>query len=733
MKANSSDRKEQTLIEHVLAFLSASERGESLPTGTIAEKLYLQTAREIRDFLEEIPGGFLIYRADDNESLVYANKALLHIFACDTFEEFRKYTGNSFKGLVHPEDLDAVEQSIVNQISASHNNLDYVEYRIKDKNGNVRWIEDYGHFVHDDTVGDIYYVFLTDATEKKLGTLRERARLIDQRNEREKKIKTLIEEYDKERQIINREHLRRLEVIEGLSANYESILYVDFASDDVFPYRLSTRIVKQFEGKFVSRPYKWFAKDYVKTWVHPDDRAVIAEFMDPEYMRKKLVEVNTYYANFRCIKDGKTFYLQIRAVNVGESYDGLASQAVIGYRNVDDEIKREIEHTRVLEQTLRDARRAEAVKNTFLSNMSHDMRTPLNAVFGFAELAKKNLTDPDALKMYIEKIETAGEQILELVDKVLELTYTETKSSDIRETPCNIRDIVDATVGAVSLAAERKGLELSVTTDIKNDSVTTDAEKLTRALTHIVSNAVTYTDKGKVWVTVTQAEGVGDFSEYTFAVKDTGCGISPEALVHIFEPFERERNTTSSGIFGAGLGLTIAKNTVELLGGTITAESEQGKGSLFTVRLKLHTQKTRSEKFDAQKILKSLVGAKILIVEDNEINLEIETELLEELGFEVDCAENGAVAVQKFSDQTEGTFTAVLMDIQMPVMDGRQAAEKIRALGSDIPIIALSANALESDKKLSLEAGMDAHLTKPIDVPLLMQTLAGAIARRNVK
>ena len=179
--------------------------------------------------------------------------------------------------------------------------------------------------------------------------------------------------------------------------------------------------------------------------------------------------------------------------------------------------------------------------------------------------------------------------------------------------------------------------------------------------------------------------------------------------------------------------MTIAKNTVELLGGTITAESEQGKGSLFTVRLKLHTQKTRSEKFDAQKILKSLVGAKILIVEDNEINLEIETELLEELGFEVDCAENGAVAVQKFSDPAEGAFTAVLMDIQMPVMDGRQAAEKIRALGSDIPIIALSANALESDKKLSLEAGMDAHLTKPIDVPLLMQTLAGAIARRNVK
>lgn len=728
-----SDRKEQTLIEHVLAFLSASERGESLPTKTISDRMYLQTAREIRDFLEEIPGGFLIYRADGDENLIYANKALLHIFSCENFDEFRRLTGNSFKGLVHPEDIDAVEQSIINQINSSHDNLDYVEYRIRDKNGNVRWIEDYGHFAHDDTVGDIYYVFLTDATDKKLATMRERARLIDQRNEREKRIKSLIEEYDKERQIINREHLRRLEVIEGLSVNYESILYVDFASDDVFPYRLSTRLVKQFEGKFVSRPYKWFARDYVKTWVHPDDRAIVAEFMDPEYMRKKLAEVKTYYANFRCIKDGKTFYLQIRAVNVGESCDGLASQAVIGYRNVDDEIKREMEHTRVLEQTLRDARRAEAVKNTFLSNMSHDMRTPLNAVFGFAELAKKNVTDPDALKIYIEKIETAGKQILELVDKVLELTYTESKNSYICEAPCNIRDIVDAAVGAVSLAAEHKGLELSVTTDIKNDSVIADAEKLTRALTHIVSNAVTYTDKGKVWFTVTQAEGVGDFSEYTFAVKDTGCGISPEALVHIFEPFERERNTTSSGIFGAGLGLTIAKNSVELLGGTIDAESEQGKGSLFTVRVKLRAQKSRADKFDAQKIMRSLVGAKILVAEDNEINLEIETEILQDLGFEVDCAENGEVAVRKLAEAKDGEFAAVLMDIQMPIMDGRQAAEKIRASGSNIPIIALSANALESDRKQSLEVGMDAHLTKPIDVPLLMQTLAGAIAMRSGK
>ena len=221
-----SRQKEHTLIEHVLSFLSGSKCGAS-SSGTRIDGMYLQTAREIRDFLEEIPGGFLIYRAGDDESIIYANRALIHIFACKTFKEFQEYTGNSFRGLVYSEDLEAVEQSIKNQIECSDDDLDYVEYRIKDKDGNFRWIEDYGHFVHDDSVGDVFYVFPTDATEKKLTQLRELDSLKTQTYEKDRKIKKLIEEYDKERKLINQEHLRRLEVIEGLSANYDSILYVE--------------------------------------------------------------------------------------------------------------------------------------------------------------------------------------------------------------------------------------------------------------------------------------------------------------------------------------------------------------------------------------------------------------------------------------------------------------------------------------------------------------------------
>lgn len=727
-----SRQKEHTLIEHVLSFLSGSKCGAS-SSGTRIDGMYLQTAREIRDFLEEIPGGFLIYRAGDDESIIYANRALIHIFACKTFKEFQEYTGNSFRGLVYSEDLEAVEQSIKNQIECSDDDLDYVEYRIKDKDGNFRWIEDYGHFVHDDSVGDVFYVFLTDATEKKLTQLRELDSLKTQTYEKDRKIKKLIEEYDKERKLINQEHLRRLEVIEGLSANYDSILYVDLDSNSVFPYRLSSRIVKQFDGKFVSREYTWFADDYVETWVHPDDRDGMRRIMAPEYIRKTFSQSNTYYQNFRCLKDGRTLYLQIRIVNVSDSK--RASQVVIGYRNVDDEIKREMEHNQALEDALKTARKAEVAKNTFLSNMSHDMRTPLNAIFGFAELAKKNLSDPRAVEKYLEKIVTAGNQILELVNKVLDLAYFESESMSKVDEPCNLIEFVDDVAEAFKIAAEQKDLGFEFTCNIEDADVYVDIDKLRRVLAHLTNNAVKYTSKGKVALTVEQTgKRLNDFAEFRFSVSDTGVGISAAALPHIFDPFEREYNTTLSGVLGTGLGLTIAKDIVNIMGGKIEVDSKKNKGSTFTVTLRLKLTDDANAPVQNEENADGLIGRKILVVEDNEINLEIETEILEGLGFVVDTAENGQVAVDKVKAADPDEYAFVLMDLQMPVMDGWKAAENIRSLGtaqSRIPIIALSANAFESDRRTSMEAGMDAHLNKPIDVVLLLETVTKIVAARG--
>ena len=290
------------LIEHILA-----------PQGSQD----IQATHEIINFMDEMPGGFLIYRMGGTEEIIYANKALLRIFQCATLEEFRELTGNSFQGMVHPEDLETVEQSIMEQIANSQYDLDYVEYRIIPKNGEVRWVEDYGHCLHLEHVGDVFYVFISDATEKRNLSFVEKTRLMEEKIQKEEKLKSLMEEFDKERSLINQEHLRRLEVIEGLSVNYESILYADLDADRILPYRLSDRTEKQFEKKFQMRRFHWYTSDYVSTWVHPEDQALVTKVSSPEYIRKRLAKSKTYYTNYRVVNRGELQYLQLRIVNVG--------------------------------------------------------------------------------------------------------------------------------------------------------------------------------------------------------------------------------------------------------------------------------------------------------------------------------------------------------------------------------------------------------------------------------
>ena len=207
---------------------------------------YLKVMNETIGFTDEIPGGFLIYHADGNEEIIYANKALIKMFCCNDLQEFKAHTGNSFRGVVYGEDLDSVEHSIVQQISANQDKLDYVEYRILRRDGEIRWVDDYGHFIHSELAGDVFYVFISDITNEKKQRIRRIEETAAQVTEKEQRIQNLIEEYDKERKLIRQEHLRRLEVIEGLSINYDSILYVELDSNKVLPYRRSERISEFF-------------------------------------------------------------------------------------------------------------------------------------------------------------------------------------------------------------------------------------------------------------------------------------------------------------------------------------------------------------------------------------------------------------------------------------------------------------------------------------------------------
>ena len=671
--------------------------------------------RQIIRFMDEMPGGFFIYHADGDEKLIFANQAMLRIFQCETLDEFRALTGNSFRGIVHPDDLEEVEQSIQEQIAASQYDLDYIEYRITRKDGSVRWIEDYGHFIRNRSVGDIFYVFASDATEKKNHLL------------------NLIEAYNKERNSINQEHLRRLEVIEGLSINYDSILYADLDSDTILPYRLSSRTKRQFDERFQKRQFLWYVSDYIDTWVHPEDRGMLSRATAPEYIRKRLADGKTYYINYRVINGEKIQYLQLRIVNVSKK-DHI-SQIVLGYRRVDEELRREMEQKQILESALENAKLAILAKNTFLSNMSHDMRTPLNAIFGFTGLAKKHLDDTAAMCSYLEKIETSSRQLLDLIDKVLEISWTETDNTHITETECSLRSILQDVHRSLSLPASEKNIAFTLDdAGLEHPDIYGDPDKLRHLFLYLADNAVTYTQTdGQVDLTVREVEKLSnDYIVYQFIFRDTGIGISESSLQRIFDPFEREKNTTFSGIHGTGLGLTIARNIAEMMQGSIDVESTLGVGSTFTATLRLRIQNQTDPVFaDSNEVLQRLFDQKILLVEDNEINLEIETEMLEELGFLIDTAENGSIAVEKIRNAKPGEYALILMDIQMPVMDGRAATRAIRSLEdpelSHIPIIALTADAFESDRLKSIECGMDAHLTKPIDVPVLLETIAHTV------
>lgn len=701
----------------------------SIPKSDSVDTCNIRTACEIIRFIDEMPGGFLIYHADDQEKIIYANKALLRICQCDTLSEFRQLTKNSFQGFVYPPDLAVVEQSIKEQITASQYDLDYVEYRIRRKDGQIRWIEDYGHFIHTDSIGDIFYVFISDATEKR----EQRQADLKKQQLKEHELKRQLEKYRSEMNVFNQEHLRRLEVIEGLSINYDSILYADLDQDQILPYRLSNRTIRQFENTSAARSFTWFTSNYTNVWVHPEDKETVASQTTIAYIRSKLEAQKTYYINYRVIKSFETQYLQLRIVNVGSSEH--ISQIVLGFRRVDDEVKREIEQKQLLEEALNNANLAITAKNAFLSNMSHDMRTPLNAIFGFTALAKDKLHDPDLLTYYLDKINASSEQLLDLIDKVLEIAWTDSDDIRITETKCSLKDILKNVKNALLPLAKEKEIAIALNISrLIHFGICGDKDKLEKLLTYLVHNAVKYTPNGGT-VTISADELntlPNDLAVYQFVVEDNGIGISPEFLSRIYDPFEREKNTTFSGVIGTGLGLTIVKNILHVMGGSIDVQSSVGTGSRFTVTLRLKTQNhPLPVTMSVDDTIAYLSKSKILLVEDNEINLEIETAILEGLGFVVDTAENGSIAVEMMKKAAPDEYALILMDIQMPVMNGRQATKAIRRLNNEllarIPIIALSADAFESDKRKSIESGMDAHLPKPIDVPVLLETIAKTI------
>ena len=392
-------------------------------------------------------------------------------------------------------------------------------------------------------------------------------------------------------------------------------------------------------------------------------------------------------------------------------------------------------HAAELEKSAREAQAANAAKTRFLFNMSHDIRTPMNAIIGYAQLLEDHLDEPERARDYLGKIRSSSDFLLSLINYVLEMARIESGKATLKPEPSDVRELVESLSAVFDPLAAEKHIETKSTVHIEHPYVLSDRTKVREVFLNIISNSIKYTPEGgkiSVKIEETPAPRKG-FASYRITVKDNGIGMSKEYLPHIFEEFTREHSSTESHITGTGLGLPIVKSLVNLMGGTIDVESELGAGTITTVCLTfgLPTEEQLAAHQHKDEILEqslqTLSEKRVLLAEDNDLNAEIVLTVLEENGIHAEHVKDGALCLKAVQNAPEDYYNVILMDIQMPNMNGYQAAEAIRALPGkrgEIPIVAMTANAFEEDRRKALESGMNAHIAKPVDVSVLLETLS---------
>ena len=476
-------------------------------------------------------------------------------------------------------------------------------------------------------------------------------------------------------------------------------------------------------------------KEYADVVVAPEDRKRFLEVTEfnalMEYFKNNdnecIIEYDVIVNGGRRRYQGK-FTLSTQDPEGAKIYVGVRDTTLIEEERT--------EYNRKLMSALAQAEEANKGKSYFLFNMSHDIRTPLNAIIGYSELAKNHLDEKEVLDDYIYKIQTCGRQLLGLIGDVLDMAKIESGNLEISEKPCLCQDLMSDIMISVNESAKKKGLEFEASGNACHSTILCDKVKVQKILLNILSNAVKYTPKGgkislSVQEKIREDEGLSDF---TFVVKDNGIGISKEFLPYIFNSFSRERNATISGVSGTGLGMTITKRLVDAMGGKIEVESQQNMGTTVTVSITFSRLVGLEEKREEIIPDAFLKGIRVLLVEDNEINGEIASEMLRELKVNVDLVTNGKECIDALLEKDAGYYDLVLMDIQMPVMDGYEATRIIRRFSDKdkrlIPVIAMTANAFEEDKQKAFQSGMNGHLAKPVEMRHLIQALKSAIGKK---
>ena len=804
-----------------------------------------QTLSVIEEIGGHMPGGFFIYQAETPEKLLYVNKAAINIFGCADLEDFKELTGYTFKGMVHPDDYQRISDSIVQQIGTNKDQMDYTEYRIIRKNGDVRWVDDYGHYTETKSYGGIYVVFISDITEKVLS---------------------------------QEKHQKDLDsMITAMASDYRSVYHVDIDADDAVCYRADPNDPNQpLEGTHF--PYLKWIREYGDLYVDEEYREDFRSFSNPDNIRAALATRDIIAYRYLARRDGTDYYEMLRMAGVRhpkDRDDNIVHAIGLGFTDIDAEMRESLAKNRALSEALKAAEEANIAKTAFLSNMSHEIRTPMNAIIGLDSLALQNEAIPSETREYLEKIGESAHHLLGLINDILDMSRIESGRLVIRKEAFSFRNMLEQINTMVMSQCEEKGLnyECRVIGGV-SDFYIGDDMKLKQVLINILSNAIKFTDApGGVMLTVERINVFGDHSTIKFCIKDTGIGMDKEFIPKIFDAFTQEDSSRSNKYGSTGLGMAITKNIVELMNGSISVESEKGVGTEFTVIITLNNsnrqgaatyvinpkdmrilvvddeeiaaeharivldeagikadtcydgqtamnmlevQHAKHEPYNlvlldwkmpemdgvelAREIRKrydrettviiltsfnwdeimeeavhsgvdsflakplfasnvldeferiarknnmslykekkraDLKGRHILMAEDVFINAEIMKQIILSKEAEIDHAENGKIVLNMFEESTVGYYDAILMDVRMPEMDGLEATAAIRSLvrpdAKTIPIIALTANAFDDDVQRSLQVGMDAHLSKPVDPEHLYQTLEELIWEYDMK
>lgn len=536
------------------------------------------------------------------------------------------------------------------------------------------------------------------------------------------------------------ENRRNENFLEMLASEYSNVYYVNLDSEEFFAYNFSDRINNKIGDVIRSKvSFSKAAEIYAQKCTNEEDRSDFIFKVSPKYVGEQLTLKDRLIYRYR---NEANQYCEMKCVKVGDW--SKERTVVYGFAVKDAEIRKEIKYQKELKAAKERAEAANATKSEFLARMSHDIRTPINGVIGMAELAAQNLENPEKIGQCLQKITKAAFHLNLLVNDILDMSHIESNKLEIAHKPMNIYSLADGCLSIIEGQLVHRDLKILTDFDeFKYPFLLGDELHLRQALVNILGNAVKFTPDGGIITFRIKELGTGYKTvTYRIQIEDTGIGMKPEFLEHIWETFAQEDGGARSEYKGTGLGASIAKSLVEMMGGTISVKSKLNEGSVFTVDMPFaiddRTAAIRKNEFkEESEEGDTLVGSRILLVEDNETNRISAKELLEAEGASVTYAENGKAAVRLFTESKYNYYDAILMDIMMPVMSGIDATKLIRALDrSDakiIPIIALTANAFEEDVRASIEAGMNAHLTKPLEITRVIKTLIRCMRQKSIK